>query len=72
MGVSPRGAISLDKCSHVHAWLAGRDHVMPDDVRAIVHDALRHRLMLSYEANADGVSANDVIDGIVKQVAAAG
>jgi MoxR-like ATPase len=72
VGVSPRGGIALDKCSRVHAWLAGRDHVLPDDVRAVVHDCLRHRLMLSYEASADGVSANDVIDRIVKEVAVAG
>jgi len=72
VGASPRGAISLDKSSRVRAWLEGRDHVLPDDVRAVVHDCLRHRLMLSYEASADGVSANDVIDAILEQVAIAG
>ena len=51
------------------AWLDGRDHVLPDDVRAIAHDCLRHRLMLSYEASADGVSANDLIDIMLAQVA---
>jgi MoxR-like ATPase len=55
----------------VHAWLNGRDHVLPDDVKSVVHDVLRHRLALSYEANADGVSANDVIDRILAQVAVA-
>jgi len=71
VGASPRGAIGLDKCARVHAWLNGRDHVLPDDVRAVVHGVLRHRIALSYEANADGVSSNDVIDEILKQVAVA-
>jgi len=71
VGASPRGGIGMDKCARVHAWLNGRDQVLPDDVRAVVHDVLRHRLILSYEANADGVTANDVIDGILEQVALA-
>jgi MoxR-like ATPase len=71
VGASPRGGLALDRCARVHAWLAGRDHVLPEDVRAICHVALRHRLKLSYDANADGVSANDVIDRILKFVAAA-
>ena len=69
VGASPRGTLALDKVSRAHAWLDGRDHVTPDDVRAIVHDCLRHRLILSYEANADGLSADDVINEVVKQVA---
>ena len=71
IGASPRGAIGLDKCARVHAWLNGRDHVLPDDVRAIVHGVLRHRIALSYEASADDVSTNDVIDEILKLVAVA-
>ena len=71
VGASPRGSLALDKCSRAHAWLAGRDHVVPDDVTAVVHDCLRHRLILSYEANADGVSANQVLDAIVQHVAVA-
>ena len=71
IGASPRGAIGLDKCVRVHAWLNGRDHVLPDDVRAVIHSVLRHRIALSYEANADGISANDVIDEILKLVALA-
>jgi len=71
IGASPRGAIGLDKCARVHAWLNGRDHVLPDDVRAVVHGVFRHRIALSYEANADGVSSNVVIDEILKQVAVA-
>ena len=69
VGVSPRGGIALDKCARVNAWLDGRDQVLPDDVRAICHGVMRHRLNLSYDASADGVSANDVIDEILKLVA---
>ena len=69
VGASPRGSLALDKCARVHAWFNGRDHVTPDDIRAIVHDALRHRIILSYEANADGISANHVIRELVKLVA---
>jgi MoxR-like ATPase len=71
VGASPRGTLAVDKVSRTHAWFDGRDHVTPDDVRAVVHDCLRHRLILSYEANADGVSADDVITEVVKQVAVA-
>ena len=71
VGASPRGGIGLDKCARAHAWLQGRDHVTPDDVRAVVYDVLRHRLMLSYEANAEGVTANDVISALLERVAVA-
>ena len=71
VGASPRGGIGLDKCARVHAWLDGRDQVLPDDVRAICHSVLRHRLKLTYDASADGISANDVIDEILSQVAVA-
>jgi MoxR-like ATPase len=71
VGASPRGGLSLDKSSRVHAWLAGRDHVTPDDVRAVLHDCLRHRLILSYEADADGITADQVLNEIIKQVAVA-
>jgi MoxR-like ATPase len=71
IGASPRGAIGLDKCARVHAWLDGRSQVLPDDVRAVVHGVFRHRIALSYEATADGISSNDVIDEILKLVAVA-
>jgi MoxR-like ATPase len=71
VGGSPRATIALDKASRAHAWLKGRDQVTPDDVRAVVHDCLRHRLILSYEANADGITPDDVIKEIVGQVAVA-
>jgi MoxR-like ATPase len=71
VGSSPRATIALDKCSRAHAWLRRRDHVTPDDVRAIVHNVLRHRLILSYEANAEGVTPDSVVDEILKLVAVA-
>ncbi|UCD51280.1 MAG: AAA family ATPase [Phycisphaerales bacterium] len=71
VGVSPRGSIALDKCSRAYAWLQGRDHVTPDDIRAVINDCFRHRLVLSYEASADGVTADDVISDLVKLVAVA-
>ena len=53
-GASPRGSIALERCARAHAWLAGRDFVTPDDVRAIAPDVLRHRVLPSYEATAEG------------------
>ncbi len=70
VGASPRGAIGLDRCARAYAWLDGRDFVTPDDVRAIAHDVLRHRIILSYEANAAGVTADDVVSDVVQRVAA--
>jgi len=71
IGASPRGSLALDRCSRVHAWLRGRDHVLPEDVQAVAHDCLRHRVALSYEASAEGVGKDGVIDEILKQVAVA-
>ncbi len=53
-GASPRGTIALERCARARAWLAGRAFVTPDDVRAVAPDVLRHRLLPSYEATADG------------------
>jgi len=69
IGASPRGSIGLDRCSRVNAWLHGRDYVTPEDVQAVARDCLRHRISLSYEATAEGVTADDVVDEIVRQVA---
>ena len=69
VGASPRGGIGLDKCSRAHAWLQGRDFVTPEDVRAVVHNVLRHRLILSYEANAEGIGPDRVIKEIMAQIA---
>lgn len=66
VGVSPRGSIGLDKCSRAHAWFNGRSTVTPDDIRAVINDCLRHRLVLSYDAQADGVTCDEVIHMLVK------
>jgi MoxR-like ATPase len=71
IGSSPRASIALDKASRAYAWLQGKDFVDPDDVRKVVHAVLRHRLMLSYEALAEGINSDQVIDEIIKQVAVA-
>ena len=69
VGASPRASLALDKCGRTHAWLAGRDYVDPEDVRAIAPDAMRHRLGLSYEAQGEGVTPDRVVAEIVRQVA---
>ncbi|WGL17647.1 MoxR family ATPase [Microbulbifer bruguierae] len=69
IGVSPRGSIALDKCGRTNAWLEGRDYVDPQDVQAIAHDVLRHRLGLTFEAQGEGISANDAIDELLRHVA---
>ena len=69
VGGSPRASLALDKCSRTHAWLKGADFVDPGNVRAVANDVLRHRLMLSYEAQGEGVSADQVIDTLLEQVA---
>ncbi|WP_114327346.1 AAA family ATPase [Candidatus Colwellia aromaticivorans] len=71
VGSSPRASISLDKCARAQAWLNDKDFCDPDDVRSIVHSVLRHRLILSYDAMADGITADQVIDEILKQVVVA-
>ena len=70
-GASPRATIALDRCSRALAWLDNRDYVTPDDVRGVAHDILRHRLILSFEAEAAGVSANRVIDLLLQTVPSA-
>jgi MoxR-like ATPase len=69
IGASPRGAIGLDRASRVQAWLEDRSFVTPDDIRAVVHPVLRHRLILSYDANAENVSPDQVIDRLIEKVA---
>ncbi|MFV0291445.1 MAG: AAA family ATPase [Mangrovibacterium sp.] len=70
-GASPRGTLAIDNCARAKAWLSGRKFVSPDDVRAVIHDVLRHRIILSYEANATGVTVESVIDKILELIATA-
>ena len=67
-GASPRATIALDKCAKINAWLAGRDFVTPEDVHAVVYDVLRHRIILSFETQASGLSADDIITRLLKIV----
>lgn len=69
LGASPRGSIALDKVSRAHAWMTGSEMVTPDNVRAVVNDCLRHRIILSFEANAEGIGSDEVIDKIMTLVA---
>ncbi|KAG0775250.1 hypothetical protein G6F22_013440 [Rhizopus arrhizus] len=69
VGASPRGAIALDRAARVHAWLENAAFSTPDDVRAVAHAVLRHRLHLSYDAVADGITADQAIDRVLDVVA---
>ena len=69
LGASPRATIALDKCSRAHAWLNGQDYVRPDNVRAVAHSVLRHRLVLSFTSQNQGVDAEQVIDQLLNCVA---
>jgi MoxR-like ATPase len=67
-GASPRASIGIDRTARARAWLAGRDYVSPEDIQDVASDVLRHRLVLSFEAEADGVDANSVIERILDGV----
>ena len=67
-GASPRATIALDKCAKIHAWLSGRDFVTPEDIHALVYDVLRHRLILSFEAQATGITCDEVISKLLHAV----
>ncbi|MBF0628207.1 MAG: MoxR family ATPase [Magnetococcales bacterium] len=69
-GASPRATIALDRCARAHAWLEGRDFVTPDDVRALAPDVLRHRLLLTFEAEAHGETPERFIDRLLNRVPA--
>ncbi|MBP55426.1 MoxR family ATPase [Marinobacter sp.] len=67
-GASPRGTIALDRCARAMAWLEGRDYVSPDDVRNIAFDVLRHRILLTFEAEAEGLTADAIIQRLIDRV----
>ncbi len=67
-GASPRASMGIDRAARAHAWLSGRDYVGPEDIQAIATDVLRHRLVLSFEAEADGVNENSIIERILDGV----
>ncbi len=68
LGSSPRGSIAIDRCARAHAWLAGRDFVSPDDIQAVFFDCLRHRIFLSFSAQAAGVDSHSVLQRILDLV----
>jgi MoxR-like ATPase len=67
-GASPRATIALDRCSRAHAWLAGRDYVTPEDIQAMAHDVLRHRVLLGFEAEAAGRTPNEIVDTLLARI----
>jgi len=69
VGASPRGTLALDRASRARAWLQGRDHVLPEDVQAVAPDCLRHRIIPSYDASAEGKSNDDLLAALIKLVA---
>jgi len=68
-GASPRATIALDRCARAHAWLDGRDYVDPDDIQSMVCDVLRHRIVLSYEAEVDGITPDKFIGELIGRIA---
>lgn len=70
-GASPRATIALDRCSRARAWLHNRDFVSPEDIQAVLHNVLRHRILLSYQAEAEGITANQLLDHLLSLVAVA-
>jgi MoxR-like ATPase len=67
-GASPRASLALDRCSRAHAWLSGRDYVTPDDIQTLAYDVLRHRVLLSYEAEAEGMTPDDLTGRLLELV----
>jgi len=67
-GASPRATMALDRCARAHAWLKQRDYVSPEDIHAVAHDVLRHRILLNYEAEAEGITPDYFIDHLLKYV----
>lgn len=68
LGASPRASIALVRIGQANALLQGRDYVIPEDVKAFAHEVLRHRILMTFEALADGVTSDQVVDSIVQAV----
>jgi len=68
-GVSPRATIAVDRCARAHAWLAGKDYVAPSDIQAVVHDVFRHRILLSFDAEANGIDSDFFISKLLGYIA---
>jgi MoxR-like ATPase len=68
-GASPRASIALDRCARAHAWLDGRDYVTPDDIQLMAFDVMRHRIILSFEAEAEGITSDRFINELINRVA---
>jgi MoxR-like ATPase len=68
-GASPRATMALDRCARAYAWLNNRDYVVPEDIQLIAPDVLRHRIILSFEAEAEGKTADSCIDEVLARVA---
>lgn len=67
-GASPRATIALDRCAKINAWIDGRDFVTPEDIHSVIYDVLRHRIILTFEAQAEGITTDEVIHSLLKTV----
>ncbi|MCH9670872.1 MAG: MoxR family ATPase [Gammaproteobacteria bacterium] len=67
-GASPRATIGLERASRAHAWLSGRDYVSPEDIHSVAYEVLRHRIILDFEAQADGVTTDRLIEELLARV----
>lgn len=67
-GASPRATIALDRCARAHAWMNGRDFVSPDDIQSVAADVLRHRVLTTFEAEAEGITSDYVVNDLLKRV----
>jgi MoxR-like ATPase len=67
-GASPRATIALERCAKARAWLSGQEFVTPEDIQAVIHDILRHRLLLSFEAEGEGINSELVIDELLRHI----
>lgn len=67
-GGSPRATIALERCAKAHAWLQGKEYVTPEDIQAVIHDILRHRLLLTFEAEGEGINSEEVINELLRHI----